>query len=185
MTKNMRRKARTKPLYRCPFCGGPAAIRKDHEYGGWFVGCAHTHHADPDCCPIGPEVSYPFISKEAARRAWNTRKIPRPLIQDEIEHRDRLAAHTHAMRTDPAYHRSYRESQARYRRERYNHLRRLRRHKPIMLDLSAELEPSGWTCPDCGKTYGPHRTTYISPVDYKERCPDCAEAFFQTYSKDP
>jgi ssDNA-binding Zn-finger/Zn-ribbon topoisomerase 1 len=180
MTKNTRRKPRTKPLYRCPFCGGPASIRKDHDSRGWLVGCAHTPHADPDCCPIGPQVSYPFISKEAARRAWNTRNFPRPLTPDEIKQRDDLEWHRQQMRTNPAYRQSIKEAG----RERYNNLRRLRRRKPVMLDLSAELEPSDWTCPDCSKTYGPHRTTYISPTDYKERCPDCAEAFARSLGID-
>jgi hypothetical protein len=57
----------------CPFCGGPAII-KPAPFGdsGFVVGCSHDSAADPDMCPIAPQ-STPFVSAEAAAKAWNTR----------------------------------------------------------------------------------------------------------------
>lgn len=174
MSKTTARK-QAKPLYRCPFCGGPASIWKDRTHGGWFAGCAHAHHADPDCCHIGPKSSLPgFISREAARRAWNKRSFPRPLTKDEIKKRKELEWHRRQMRDNPAYRQSVKE----HRRERYNDRRRARRRKPVMIDLSDEIDTAfdPWTCPECKKTYDQSRVIYISPIDYKERCPACAEA---------
>jgi hypothetical protein len=47
----------------------------------------------------------------------------------------------------------------------------------IMLDLSDELDEAlqPWTCPQCRKVYQPPLTTYISPIDGRERCASCAD----------
>jgi len=49
--------------------------------------------------------------------------------------------------------------------------------KGKMLDLSHEIDTAfdPWTCPHCGVTYTPPCVTYISPIDYQERCPSCAD----------
>jgi hypothetical protein len=55
----------------CPFCGGKAVVS---AWGsdGFVVGCEHDGAADPEACGIAPR-SIPFISQEAAIKAWNTR----------------------------------------------------------------------------------------------------------------
>jgi hypothetical protein len=44
------------------------------------------------------------------------------------------------------------------------------------IDLSDELDNAlqPWTCPQCKRVYQPPVTTYISPVDGRERCASCA-----------
>jgi hypothetical protein len=64
-------------LLPCPFCGGPAAIRRA-GFGrdeGYVVGCSHDAAADPEMCDIAP-WSLPFVSPEAAAAAWNRRSNP-------------------------------------------------------------------------------------------------------------
>lgn len=148
--------------YRCPFCGGPASLRKDYCNGGWLIGCARTHHMDPLCCPFGPDTLHAFNTRDAAVRAWNSRTLPRPLTRDEKDQAERRQGDHPAFR------------------------KRLRRRGPVIIDLTHEIETAfdPFTCPDCKKTYDPPCQTRISPRDYVERCPDCAEAFAQTRSVD-
>jgi len=48
----------------------------------------------------------------------------------------------------------------------------------IEIDLSDELDQAlePWTCPECRRVYLPPLTIYVSPVDGKERCADCANS---------
>lgn len=55
-----------------------------------------------------------------------------------------------------------------------------KKHQPPkgkLFDLSHEIDTAfdPWTCPVCGVTYSPSCVVYISPIDYQERCPSCAD----------
>jgi hypothetical protein len=48
--------------------------------------------------------------------------------------------------------------------------------KARFFDLTDEIESASkpWKCPDCRRTYKPPVMTYISPIDGRERCEECA-----------
>jgi hypothetical protein len=51
------------------------------------------------------------------------------------------------------------------------------RRRKTMIALTGELDATlqPWTCPQCRKRYHPPVTTYISPLDGRERCATCAD----------
>jgi hypothetical protein len=58
----------------CPWCGGPAHLKRaPFGEGGFVVGCSRNSAADPDLCSMAPQ-SLPFVSAEAAAAAWNKRR---------------------------------------------------------------------------------------------------------------
>ena len=52
------------------------------------------------------------------------------------------------------------------------------RQKPTLIDLADDLDNAlkPWKCPECKRTYKPPLTTYINPIDGRERCEKCASA---------
>ena len=44
-----------------------------------------------------------------------------------------------------------------------------------VVEESQEIIAEGWKCPDCKRRFPAPITTYISPIDGKERCAECAE----------
>ena len=44
-----------------------------------------------------------------------------------------------------------------------------------VVEESQEIIVEGWKCPDCKRRFPAPITTYISPIDGKERCAECAE----------
>jgi hypothetical protein len=51
------------------------------------------------------------------------------------------------------------------------------RRSSSVLDLGDELDDAlrPWMCPQCHHVYQPPVTTYISPIDGRERCAACAD----------